>query len=73
LELVKDRATKEPLSEARMKQFYKDGVKKGFLAMSYKPTIRIQPALNIDAESIDAGAALMEELFDDMAKKGDWK
>ncbi|MGZ3704603.1 MAG: hypothetical protein ACXWP1_01160 [Bdellovibrionota bacterium] len=41
--------------------------------MSYKPTIRIQPALNIDAESIDAGAALMEELFDDMAKKGDWK
>jgi 4-aminobutyrate aminotransferase/(S)-3-amino-2-methylpropionate transaminase len=73
LELVKDRATKEPLSEARMKQFYKDGVKKGFLAMSYKPTIRIQPALTIDAESIDAGAALMEELFDEMASKRDWQ
>jgi hypothetical protein len=29
--------------------------------------------LTIDAESVDAGAALMEELFDDMAKKGDWK
>ncbi|HEY8278342.1 MAG TPA: aspartate aminotransferase family protein [Bdellovibrionota bacterium] len=73
LELVKDRNTKEPLDEKRMKQFYKDGVERGFLAMSYKPTIRIQPALTIDAESVDAGAALMEELFDDMAKKGDWK
>ena len=73
LELVKDRATKEPLSEARMKQLYKDGVKKGFLAMSYKPTIRIQPALTIDAESVDSGAYLMEELFEEMLRKGDWK
>jgi 4-aminobutyrate aminotransferase/(S)-3-amino-2-methylpropionate transaminase len=73
LELVKDLATKEPLDEKRMKQLYQDGVKKGFLAMSYKPTIRLQPALTIDAEAIDTGAGLLEELFEDMAKKGDWK
>ncbi len=73
VELVKDRETKEPLDEKRMKQFYKDGVSRGFLAMSYKPTIRLQPALNIDAEAIDTGAGLMDELFVDMAKKADWK
>jgi 4-aminobutyrate aminotransferase/(S)-3-amino-2-methylpropionate transaminase len=73
LELVRDRATKEPLSEKRMKQLYTDGVKKGFLAMSYKPTIRIQPALTIDADTLDTGAGMLEELFDEMAKKGDWK
>lgn len=73
LELVKDRETKEPLDEKRMKQFYRDGAARGFLAMSYKPTIRIQPALNIDEESIDSGAAIMEELFQEMADKGDWR
>lgn len=73
IELVKDRATKEPVSEARMKQFYRDGVKKGFLAMSYKPTIRFQPALNIDADTLDSGVGILEELFEDMAAKGDWR
>jgi 4-aminobutyrate aminotransferase-like enzyme len=73
IELVKDRKTKEPLSEQRMKQFYKDGVEKGLLAMSYKPTIRFQPALNIDEETLDSGAAILEELFTEMADKGDWR
>ena len=73
IELVKNQETKEPVSEARMKKFYTDGVKKGFLAMSYKATMRFQPALTIDAGAIDSGAAILEELFDDMAAKGDWK
>jgi len=73
IELVKDRQTKEPVSEARMKQFYRDGVKRGFLAMSYKPTIRFQPALTIDADTIDTGAGILEEMFDEMAAKGDWR
>lgn len=73
VELVKDRNTKEPLDEKRMKKFYQDGVARGILAMSYKPTIRFQPALNIDADSIDAGASILEELFTDMAEKKDWK
>lgn len=73
IELVKDRKTKEPVSEKRMKQFYTDGVKRGFLAMSYKPTIRFQPALNIDADTVDSGVAVLEELFDEMQSKGDWK
>ncbi len=73
IELVKDRNTKEPLSEKRMKQFYVDGVKRGFLAMSYKPTIRFQPALTIDKDTLDAGVGVVEELFTEMSEKGDWK
>jgi len=73
IELVKDRKTKEPLSEARMKKFYRDGVERGFLAMSYKPTMRFQPALNIDADTLDSGLGILEELFTEMAEKGDWK
>lgn len=73
IELVKDRTTKEPLDEKRMKQFYRDGVQRGILAMSYKPTIRFQPALNIDADTLDTGAGMLEELFTEMAEKGDWK
>ncbi len=73
IELVKDRATKEPVSEARMKEFYREGVKRGVLAMSYKATIRLQPALTIDADTLDGGVAILEEMFDEMERRGDWK
>ena len=66
IELVKDRKTKEPIEESRMKKFYKDGVARGLLAMSYKATMRFQPALTIDAETIDSGAAILEELFEEI-------
>jgi 4-aminobutyrate aminotransferase / (S)-3-amino-2-methylpropionate transaminase / 5-aminovalerate transaminase len=73
LELVKNKETKEPLSEKRMQQFYRDGVERGILAMSYKPTIRFQPALTIDAETLDTGCAILEEMFSEMNQKSDWK
>ena len=63
IELVKDRKTKEPLSIEIMEQFYRRSVDHGLLAMSYKPTIRIQPALNIDAETLASGCDLFELLF----------
>ncbi|MGZ3696338.1 MAG: aspartate aminotransferase family protein [Bdellovibrionota bacterium] len=73
IELVKDRTSKEPVSEARMKEFYKEGVARGILAMSYKPTIRLQPSLTIDADTVDAGCEILEGMFADMAARGDWK
>ncbi|NUM89713.1 MAG: aspartate aminotransferase family protein [Bdellovibrionales bacterium] len=73
IELVRDRATKEPVSEARMKEFYKEGVRRGVLAMSYKATIRLQPALTIDAETLDGGVAILEEMLGEMDRKGDWR
>ena len=73
IELVKDRHTKEPVAEARMKEFYKEGVQRGLLAMSYKASVRFQPALTIDADTIDTGAQILEEMFTQMAEKRDWK
>jgi 4-aminobutyrate aminotransferase/(S)-3-amino-2-methylpropionate transaminase len=73
IDLVKNPKTNEPISELRMQQFYKDGLERGFLAMSYKPTIRFQPALTIDADTVDAGCQILEELFVDMEKRGDWQ
>jgi 4-aminobutyrate aminotransferase-like enzyme len=72
IELVKDRQSKEPIAEARMKRFYMDGIRRGFLAMSYKSTMRFQPALTLDKETANLGADLLEELFIEMDKKGDW-
>lgn len=73
IELVNDQKTKEPLCEKRVKKFYRDGVARGVLAMSYRPTIRFQPALTIDADTLDAGVGILEELFQEMADRGDWR
>ncbi len=73
IELVKDRNTKEPLEEKRMKKFYRDGVDRGVLVMSYKPTIRFQPALNIDTDTLESGIEIFESLLEEMHQKGDWR
>jgi 4-aminobutyrate aminotransferase / (S)-3-amino-2-methylpropionate transaminase / 5-aminovalerate transaminase len=64
IELVTDRQTKTPIPEKLMKEFFRWGVEKGFLAMTYKPTIRLQPALTIDEANIDEGAQVLEDLFE---------
>lgn len=63
LEIVKNRKTKEPVSEEIMKEMFMDGIKKGLLVMSYKPSIRIQPALTINKDSIDLACSLLREIF----------
>ena len=73
LEMVRDRVSKEPISEQRMKKVYLDGVRRGFLAMSYKASIRIQPALTINAVAIDAGAAILDDIFFEMHRANDWQ
>ena len=42
-------------------------------ANGYLTAIRFQPALTIDADTIDSGAAILEELFTEMDRAGDWK
>ena len=44
IELVKDRRTKEPVETPVMQQVYRDCVKRGLLAMTYTPHVRLQPA-----------------------------
>jgi 4-aminobutyrate aminotransferase-like enzyme len=73
LELVKDRKTKEPVASSVMKGVYTSGVKKGLLAMSYSPHIRLQPALNIDADTALEGLSILDAVFGELAQSGAWK
>ena len=73
MELVKDRATKEPVSGEVMKRVYTECVRRGLLAMSYSPHLRLQPALTIDVETGLEGLAILDEVFAGLARSGAWQ
>ncbi len=61
LELVKDRKTKELVSKDETKRLYQECLRRGLLAMSYTPVIRINPPLNIDEPTALEGLDLLDE------------
>jgi 4-aminobutyrate aminotransferase-like enzyme len=73
LELVKDRRTKEPVATSVMRQLYTEGVKRGLLAMSYSPHLRLQPALTIDEPTALEGLGILDGLFKGLLQSGHWK
>ncbi|HZZ83783.1 MAG TPA: aspartate aminotransferase family protein [Anaeromyxobacteraceae bacterium] len=73
VELVKDRKSKEPLDGKLMQQVYRDCVRKGLLAMSYSPHLRLQPALTIDAATALEGLAVLDEVFAELNRSGAWR
>ncbi len=73
VELVKDRATKEPLAPALMKEVYGECLRRGLLAMSYTPHVRLQPALTIDRDAALEGVGLLGEVFRWLDASGRWR
>jgi len=73
IELVKDRATKEPLDTSVTKRVYEQCVRRGLLAMTYTPHVRLQPALTIDVETALEGLAVLDEVLRDLARSGEWR
>jgi 4-aminobutyrate aminotransferase-like enzyme len=73
VELVKDRATKEPLATEVMKQVYADCVQRGLLAMTYTPHVRLQPALTIDEPTALEGLAILDEVFRRLGESRRWR
>jgi 4-aminobutyrate aminotransferase/(S)-3-amino-2-methylpropionate transaminase len=61
LELVKDRKTKELVSRDETKRLYQECLRRGLVAMSYTPVIRINPPLNIDEATALEGLDLLDE------------
>src|SRR5882762_8950290 len=61
VELVADRATKEPLPRKICEEIFQEGLRRGLLAMSYTHAIRLQPALTIEREVGLAGLLLLRE------------
>jgi len=71
--MVRDRQTKEPIPSAVMKDVYLAGVRRGLLAMTYSPHIRLQPALTIDQAAAEEGLSLLGEVFAELERSGRWR
>lgn len=73
IEIVRDRRTREPASSAVMKEVYLKCIKRGLLAMSYSPHIRLQPALTIDRNAASEGLAILDGVFQELHQNGGWR
>jgi 4-aminobutyrate aminotransferase-like enzyme len=73
IELVKDRATKEPLDLAVTRRLFDACVRRGLLAMTYSPHVRLQPALTIDVETALEGLGVLDEALAELARGGGWR
>ncbi|MCI0547946.1 MAG: aspartate aminotransferase family protein [Candidatus Rokubacteria bacterium] len=61
IELVKDRKSREPLGKDVTRALYQECLRRGLVAMSYAPTIRINPPLIIGEDTALAGLEILDE------------
>jgi 4-aminobutyrate aminotransferase / (S)-3-amino-2-methylpropionate transaminase / 5-aminovalerate transaminase len=71
VELVADKATREPLPRAVTERVFRACLERGLLTMAYASSFRLQPALTIDTATADNGLAILREVFD-LMKREDW-
>ncbi|MBS1153744.1 MAG: 4-aminobutyrate aminotransferase, partial [Myxococcaceae bacterium] len=72
LELVKSKETKELLPRSVCKVMFEECLKRGLICLSFDPIFRIQPAMTIDAATIDTVVSILREVFDLVKKQGLW-
>ena len=61
IELVRDRKTKEPIAKEFTRTLYQECLRRGLVAMTYSPSIRINPPLVIREDTALAGLAILDE------------
>jgi 4-aminobutyrate aminotransferase-like enzyme len=61
IELVKDRKTKEPLGKDVTRALYVECLRRGLVAMTYSPTIRLNPPLVITVAAALEGLDILDE------------
>jgi 4-aminobutyrate aminotransferase/(S)-3-amino-2-methylpropionate transaminase len=61
MELVRDRATREPLAKTVTQALYQECLRRGLVAMTYAPSVRINPPLTIREDAALAGLAILDE------------
>jgi len=69
IELVEDRQTRKPLDKTITRDLYLECLRRGLVAMTYAPTIRINPALVITEETARAGLAILDEALGVVLKR----
>jgi 4-aminobutyrate aminotransferase-like enzyme len=73
LDLVRDKATKEPLAKNVCRRIFDECLQRGLLTMAYTHRVRLQPALTIDEDTVDGAVDVLTEVFDLLAAEGSWK
>jgi 4-aminobutyrate aminotransferase-like enzyme len=71
LDLVKDRRTKELVSKDFTKALFQECLRRGLVAMSYTPVIRLNPPLSIDETTALDGLEILDEAIGAVARE--WK
>ena len=64
IELVADRTTKQPLGKTVTQALYQECLRRGLVAMTYAPSIRINPPLTIKEDAALAGLAILDEALE---------
>ena len=64
IELVSDRATKQPLSKTVTQALYQECLRRGLVAMTYAPSVRLNPPLTIKEDAALAGLAILDEALE---------
>jgi 4-aminobutyrate aminotransferase/(S)-3-amino-2-methylpropionate transaminase len=73
LDLVKDRASKEPLARAVSEEIFRSAFRRGLLLMGYFPRVRINPPLILTELEARDGAAILDEVFAEVARTGRYR
>ena len=61
LELVEDRRTKTPIAKPIAQALYQECLRRGLVAMTYSPSVRLNPPLVIREEQALAGLEILDE------------
>ena len=70
LELVRDRRTKELVSKDFTMALFQECLRRGLVAMSYTPVIRINPPLSIDEATALEGLEILDEALGAVSRNG---
>ena len=73
LELVRDKATKEPLPRAVTERIFHACVARGLFTMAYSASFRLQPALTLDEATARTGLSILAEVFDLVERERWWR
>lgn len=73
LDLVKDRASKEPIASAVNEQIFLGALRRGLLLMGYFPRVRINPPLILTETEARDGVAILDEVFAEVAASGAYR
>jgi len=73
VELVRDRASRQPLAKEVCVRLFQDALRRGLISMVYNPSFRINPPLSIDETTADTALGILDESFAALDREGGWR